>query len=138
MRRQRKSILVVEDHPPQLLAIRKVLAELGLELVVAGDGAAAKEVLARFVPDLVCLELRLPDSSGYELCELIRNSPAHCDVPVLVLSDRAQAGDRAQAFEAGADDFLVKPVLDAQLRSRIERLLLRPVRRGRARAVGGP
>lgn len=135
MRRQRKSILVVEDHPRQLLAIRKVLASLGLEVVVAGDGAAARDVLARFVPDLICAELRLPDSSGYELCELVRGSPAHCDVPVILLSDRSYPEDRAHADEVGADAFLVKPVLEDQLRARIELLLQRPVR-GRPRAVG--
>ena len=135
MRRQRKSILVVEDHPRQLLALRKVMATLGVEVVVAADGAAAREVLARFVPDLVCLELRLPDSSGYELCELIRGSPSHGGVPVVMLSDHASPGDRAHADEVGADAFLVKPVPDEQLRARLEALLHRPFR-GRARAAG--
>ena len=135
MRRQRKSILVVEDHPRQLLALRKVMAGLGVEVVVAGDGAAAKDVLARFVPDLVCVELRLPDSSGYELCEVIRGSPAHSSVPVVLLSDHTSPGDRAHAAEVGADAFLVKPVPDEILRARLEELLERPIR-GRARAAG--
>src|SRR5579859_1577756 len=103
MRQQRRTILVVEDHPPQLAAIRAVVSEMGLNLIAAADGAAAKECLARVVPDVVCLELLLPDSSGYELCELIRSSPAHCEVPILVLSDRASPGDRAHALEVGAD-----------------------------------
>ena len=134
MRQQRRTILVVEDHPPQLAAIRAVVSEMGLDLIVAADGAAAKECLARAVPDVVCLELLLPDSSGYELCELIRSSPAHRDVPILVLSDRASPGDRAHALEVGADAFLVKPWLDDQLRARIELLLER--RGGPARAAG--
>lgn len=138
VREFRKSVLVVEDHPRQLLAIRKVLAGLGLEMFAAGDGEAAKEYLAHFVPDLVCLELRLPDTSGYELCELIRSSPVHCDVPVVLLSDHAYPEQRAQAYEVGVDDFLVKPIHDEQLRTRVARLLKRPVRRGRARAVGQP
>lgn len=102
-----------------------------------GDGDAAKEALARSVPDLVCLELRLPDSSGYEPCEFVRQSPTVCDVPVMMLSDHAYPEDRAHAYKSGADDFLVRPVSDDKLRTQLERLLRRPVRRGRSRAVAG-
>ena len=108
---------------------------MGIEIVTAGDGATARDFLGRFVPDLVCVELRLPDSSGYELCEFIRASSAHCHVPVLLLSDRGSPGDRANADEVGADAFLVKPYLDDRLRARVELLLDGP-RGGRARAAG--
>ena len=135
MRKSRKIVLVVEDHPPQLEAIRRVLLRMGLEVVPAGDGAAAKECLKGMVPDLICLELLLPDSSGYEICEFIRSSPAHREVPVLLLSDRAHPADRAHATEVGANAYLIKPWLDDQLRARIETLLVQ-AGRGRARAVG--
>jgi two-component system, OmpR family, response regulator len=135
MRQYRKTILVVEDHPPQEAAIRRVVAGMGLKMIAAGDGAAAREILDGVVPDLICLELLLPDTSGYELCEFVRSSAAHCNVPVLVLSDRAYPADRAHADEVGADAFLVKPWLEDQLRARIE-LLLEQRGGGRARAVG--
>ena len=85
--------------------------------------------------NVAVVELRLPDSSGYELCEFIRASSVHRHVPVLLLSDRGSPGDRANADEVGADAFLVKPYLDDELRARVEMLLDSP-RGGRARAAG--
>lgn len=120
---ERKTVLVVEDDPELRAAIRGVLDDLGLLAVEATDGSAAEAVLAGMRPDLVCLELLLPESSGYELCELIRRSPAHRDTPILVMSDRAYPEDRAHALEAGADAFIVRPFDEEDLRRRIEALL---------------
>ena len=120
---ERKTVLVVEDHPELRSEICGLLGRMGLIAVEAADGSAAVTALASIRPDLVCLELVLPESSGYELCELIRRSPAHRDTPVLIMSERAYPEDRAQAAEAGADEFIARPFEEEDLQRRIEMLL---------------
>jgi CheY-like chemotaxis protein len=120
---QRKTVLVVEDHPRHRAAIRKVLSGLGLEVVEASDRTSAMNQLIFRQPDLVCLDLVLPESSGYELCESIRNSSGHSQLPLLVLSERASPADRAHAVEVGASAFLSRPFTDADLRTRVLTLL---------------
>lgn len=119
----RKTVLVVEDHPPLRAAICRLLRQMGLESVEASDVATALGRLATAEPDLVFLDLVLPEGSGYELCELIRSSPRFRSTPILAASERAYPADRAHASEAGADAFIAKPFTVVQLRKRIESLL---------------
>jgi DNA-binding response OmpR family regulator len=119
----RRTILIVEDDVALRKALREMLTLMGYRTVEAGTGAKARTELAANVPDLVCLDLALPESSGIELCEYIRSSPAHRKVRVLMMSNRLRPGDRAMAFESGADDYLPKPFSREDLRSRIEALL---------------
>lgn len=117
-----KTALLVEDHPELRSEIRSFLQRMGLRTVEASDAGSALSRLAAYQPDLICLDLVLPESSGYELCEFIRKSPQHRTTPVLVMSDRSYPADRAHAAEAGADAFLAKPFSEASLRQRIEAL----------------
>src|SRR5207302_1630539 len=119
----RKTVLVVEDHPPVRSAIREMFQRMGYDAVEAGDGTAAMARLAGMRPDLVCLDLVLPESSGYEVCEFIRRSPEHRETPILIMSGRSYPEDRAHAAEAGADAFISKPFDEDELRGRIESLL---------------
>jgi two-component system chemotaxis response regulator CheY len=130
-----KTVLVVEDHPRLRAAIRKVLCGMGLEVVEASDGHAAMDQLDLARPDLICLDLLLPKTSGYELCESIRKSPALSDLPLLIMSERASPADRAHAAEVGADAFLAKPFTDDDLRAWVDLLLSGPGR-SRLRAAG--
>lgn len=101
-----------------------MLQSIGYTRVLeAFSGNAAKELLAEQTPDLVCLDLTLPDISGYEVCEHIRATPALQDVPVLMISARAQTMDRAQAEEAGASGYLIKPFTPEELRQQVERVM---------------
>lgn len=117
-----KTALLVEDHPDLRSEIREFLQRMGLRTVEASDAGSALSRLAACQPDLICLDLVLPESSGYELCEFIRRSPRHRTTPVLMMSDRSYPEDRAHAAEAGADAFLAKPFSEASLRQRIEEL----------------
>jgi len=103
--------------------IRDLLQRMGLETVEASDGSSAMVRLATCRPDLVCLDLVLPESSGYELCEFIRQSREHRATPVLAMSERAYPVDRAHAAEAGANGFIAKPFDEDDLRRWIEALL---------------
>lgn len=123
MQKKCRTALVVEDHPEIRSGIRALLERMGIETIEAGDAQSALSRLEACKPDVVCLDLVLPESSGYELCEFIRKSPAHQRTPILMMSDRAYPEDRAHAAEAGANAFLVKPFSDETLRRRIEALL---------------
>lgn len=119
----RRRVLIVEDDVPLRKALREMLTTVGYQAVEAGNGASARNELAAHAPDLVCLDIGLPESSGYDICEFIRASPQHRAVRILMMSERTLPGDRAQAYDSGADDYLAKPFSSEQLLARIEALL---------------
>ena len=105
-----RTALVVEDDPEIRKLIRKYLEKLGFEVHEAGTGKAALVELAAMTPALVCLDLMLPEMSGYDICRHIRRMPALSEVRVLMISARSMPPDRAQAEEVGADAYLIKPI----------------------------
>jgi two-component system chemotaxis response regulator CheY len=118
-----KRVLVVEDD----LAIRKLvqrhLSSIGVEVVEAADARTAKVKLKEARPDLVCMDLMLPESNGFELCEYIRSVPDLAQVPVLIISARTSIADRAFAEESGVTHYLTKPFKRDELLGLVERLL---------------
>jgi DNA-binding response OmpR family regulator len=103
--------LVVEDDPEIRKLLRKYLEKLGFAVEEAGTAKAALAVLeTNDPPRLICLDLMLPDTSGYTLCETIRKSPKWAEVPVLIVSARSMPPDRALAEEVGATAYLIKPI----------------------------
>jgi DNA-binding response OmpR family regulator len=104
-----RAILVVEDDPALLAAMRRHLVTVGFEVLTATDYQAAISQLKTTLLHGVCIDLCLPNESGYELCEHIREEPALCFVPIMVTSERAFPEDMARAEEAGANAFLKKP-----------------------------
>ncbi len=115
----RRTVLLVEDHPTLRRSLRESLDQMGFDILEAADANSAITRLAECAPDLVCLELVLPESNGYEVCEFIRQSPQHQTVPVLMMSGRGYPEDRAHAAEAGANGFLTKPFSEEEFRKRI-------------------
>jgi CheY-like chemotaxis protein len=105
------SALVVEDDPEIRKLIRKYLEKLGFAVEEAATGKSALAMLETVaVPAIVCLDLMLPDSSGYTICERIRALPRLSEVPVLIISARSMPPDRALAEEVGATAYLIKPI----------------------------
>jgi CheY-like chemotaxis protein len=123
MAAQRKTVLVVEDNPDLRDAMVGQLCEMGLDHCEAGDVRSAVEQLILRRPDLACLDLVLPELSGYELCEFIRRSPALRDVPILMMSGRSLPEDQALAEEAGASAYLPKPFTLEQFEWAVRELL---------------
>jgi len=115
-------VLVVDDEPQLLRALRINLSARRYEVVVAADGAAALEAAARHVPDIVVLDLGLPDMDGTEVIAGLRG---WTKVPILVLSGRADAADKVDALDAGADDYVTKPFSMDELMARLRALLRR-------------
>jgi len=101
--------LVVEDNPDARALVRTFLRAMNVEVFEAPEGRTAIRLLGSLRPDLVCLDLMLPELSGYEVCEFIRSQPDLKAVPILVMSARAKPLDRAFAEEVGATAYLIKP-----------------------------
>jgi CheY-like chemotaxis protein len=121
-----RTVLVVEDSPLFRKMVGGFLHALGvLRVLEASNGRSALEQLAQSRPDLVCLDLTLPDVSGYDVCEYIRGQPELAGLPVLMISARGTLLDRAQAEEVGADGYLTKPFTEEEFITEVVRLLAR-------------
>ena len=101
--------LLVEDDPPLAAAMKTKLAALGFEVVIARDYYEGVECLATHRPRLICLELGLPNESGYAFCERVRQRPDMSNVAIVMMSESAFPAEMAQAEEVGANAFLQKP-----------------------------
>ena len=106
----RKLVVLVEDDPEIRKFMRRCLEKLHLRVKEAATGRAGLALLEEEKPALVCLDLMLPEASGYEICEQIRASPVLRDVPVLIVSARSMPPDRAAAEEVGATAYMIKPI----------------------------
>ena len=115
-------ILVVDDEPQILRALGINLRARGYEVATAGDGAEALQAASARVPDLVVLDLGLPDLDGVDVITGLRGWSS---VPILVLSGRADSVDKVGAFDAGADDYVTKPFGMDELLARLRAMLRR-------------
>ena len=115
-------VLVVEDEPALLRALQINLRARGYEVTTAATGKAALVEAARRPPEAVLLDLGLPDLDG---TEVIRQLRAWTEVPVIVLSGRASSGDKIEALDAGADDYVTKPFSMEELMARLRAALRR-------------
>lgn len=135
-------VLVVEDEADLRELLEAALRSAGYEVTTAADGRAGLRAARTELPDLVVLDLMLPDIDGADLCRTLRSEPATADVVIFVISAKSDLLDRIGAFQQGADDFLVKPFSFRELllriramlrRTRVELPLAAPQRTGRTR-----
>jgi two-component system phosphate regulon response regulator PhoB len=116
----KERVLVVEDEVDISSSLAYALRASGYEVLVADRGSSALEALESFLPDLVLLDLMLPDMSGMDICRGLRRSQRRDQPAVIILSARAQEVDRVVGFEVGADDYVAKPFSVRELMLRIE------------------
>lgn len=117
------TILVCEDDPSLRLLFRLSIEPHGYRVVEAGDGRSGIALARSVEPDLVVVDMRLPDCSGVEVVRALRVAPALEKTPILMATGSMQPGDRLAAEDAGVDAFLYKPFNMARLVAEIEQLL---------------
>ncbi len=118
-------ILVVEDEPDLAELVRFHLSQSGFEVELAHTGRAGIDAIRRVRPALVVLDLMLPDLSGTDVCREVRSDPRLKDLPILMLTARAEEVDRVVGFELGADDYVTKPFSPRELALRVKAILRR-------------
>ncbi len=117
------TVLIVDDEPNVVDLVRVTLEDERVRVLDAPDAATALETLAALQPDLVLLDVNLPDRSGFEICRFIRDDAVLARTKVVMLTAAAQHEDIARGHAAGADHYLTKPFSPVRLLSLVEELL---------------
>jgi DNA-binding response OmpR family regulator len=112
-------LLIVDDDLQLLDFLRTLLEPWGFNLTLLNDPQQFWNTLEQFVPDLLILDVEMPDLSGIDLCQVVRNDPRWSDLPVLFLSARTDSQTVHQVFTAGADDYVNKPIVGPELVARV-------------------
>ncbi|MFS8777124.1 response regulator transcription factor [Synechococcus sp. O70.1] len=118
-------ILIIEDDPSVLDILRINLELAGYEVVTATDGVRGQALALQTLPDLIILDLMLPQVDGLTVCQRLRREERTSDIPILMLTALGQTRDKIEGFNAGADDYLTKPFEVQELLVRVRALLRR-------------
>ena len=118
-------ILIVDDEKNIVEAIRYNLEKAGFRTLTASDGARALELARRELPDLITLDVMLPEHDGWEVCRLLRQDPRTRRIPVVMLTVKGDESDTIVGLELGADDYMTKPFSPKELVARIKAVLRR-------------
>ena len=108
-------ILIVDDSPSQLMGIRRIVEGLGHEALTAEDGAAGVEAAKRELPDLILMDVVMPNLNGFQATGTIKRDPATSHIPVILVTTKDQETDRIWGIRQGAQGYLTKPFSEAEL-----------------------
>jgi len=128
----KQKILVVDDEPDAVELIDFNLKSAGFDVITAEDGAAALKKARATMPDLILLDLMLPEVDGTEVCKILRRDSATSSIPIIMLTAKATELDRVLGLELGADDYVTKPFSPRELVLRVKNLLNRRQTSGEA------
>ncbi|MEY4384814.1 MAG: hypothetical protein RLY20_97 [Verrucomicrobiota bacterium] len=137
--RVKQKILVVDDEPEAVELVEFNLKAAGYEVSTASDGAEALNKARRIQPNLIILDVMMPEIDGMEVCKLLRRDPVTSGIPIIMLTAKASEVDRVLGLELGADDYVVKPFSPRELTLRVKKLLERnkPVESAREKMIFG-
>ncbi len=119
------TIMYVEDNPDNRMLVRRILLSQDYSLLEAEDGRDALNILKKERPDLILMDINMPDMDGYTLTAQIKAMPGFERVPILALTANVMRGDKEKTLEAGCDGYIQKPLDIDQLIREVERFLLR-------------
>ena len=108
-------ILIVDDSPSQLMGIRRIVEKLGHEAVTAEDGAAGVQAAREHLPDLILMDVVMPNLNGFQATRTIRRDPATGHIPVILVTTKDQETDRIWGIRQGAQGYLTKPFSETEL-----------------------
>jgi two-component system alkaline phosphatase synthesis response regulator PhoP len=122
----KQRILVVDDDREVVRLMQAYLERAGYEVMIAYDGQSAVHMLRREKPDLLLLDLMLPDQDGFDITRLMRGDPTLADIPIIMLTARVDVTDRIVGLEMGADDYVTKPYDPREVVARVRARLRSP------------
>lgn len=116
-------ILIVDDSPSQLLILKRIVETMGHTVVTAEDGAKGVEAAKRELPDLILMDVVMPNLNGFQATRTISREKSTSHIPVILVTTKDQETDRVWGLRQGAKSFITKPVNDAALASEINKYL---------------
>jgi CheY-like chemotaxis protein len=116
-------VLIADDNEPNVELLDAYLTDLDCDVAVAVDGRDTLDKVAEFSPHLILLDVMMPKLSGFEVCKQLKGDPATSSIMILMVTALNELGDIERAVDAGADDFLSKPVNKLELLKRVENML---------------
>jgi len=116
-------ILIVDDSPTQLLSLKRVVEKLGHSVIVAEDGAAGVEVAKREIPELILMDVVMPNLNGFQATRSIAKDPKTSHIPVILVTTKGQETDKIWGMRQGAKAYVTKPIDEKELTQAIATLL---------------
>jgi len=127
MDKSKIKILLVDDEPDVLEVLSYNLSKIGYQIFTASDGSKAIDKAIEIKPQLIIMDVMMPNMDGIEACEIIRKNPEHNNTTIMFLTARGEDYSQVAAFDAGADDYVTKPIKPKILMSKVKSLLRRLV-----------
>jgi DNA-binding response OmpR family regulator len=118
-----KEILIVDDEPSIVVPIQFLMEQQGYNVLVAENGEDALDIIYKYKPDLILLDIMLPRIDGYEVCEIVRLDPRYRDIKIIFITAKGREVEIAKGLALGADAYITKPFSNIELVSKVKKLL---------------
>ncbi len=118
-----KEILIVDDEPSIVVPIQFLMEQQGYNVMVAENGESALDIIYKYKPDLILLDIMLPRIDGYEVCEIVRLDPRYRDIKIIFLTAKGREVEIAKGLALGADAYITKPFSNTELVAKVKELL---------------
>ena len=118
-----KEILIVDDEPSIVVPIQFLMEQQGYNVLVAENGEDALDIIYKYKPDLILLDIMLPRIDGYEVCEIVRLDPRYRDIKIIFITAKGREVEIAKGLALGADAYITKPFSNIELVSKVKELL---------------
>ena len=119
-----KEILIVDDEPGIVIPIQFLMAQQGYSVIDAENGEDALDIIHKYEPDLVLMDIMLPGIDGYQVCEIVRLDPKYRNIKMILLTARGREVEIAKGMVLGADTYITKPISSAEVVEKVKELLI--------------